>query len=263
MFLLQKELNENFLSVEYAIWKDLLESSKQKYIEISNDELSLINNVDFKKEHNIDIKQCIPLGTIEFTNSFFNRFYNIKKMNPVEVPACLRTDEFLKRQYSIIKGNATPKTGRFFIKNVSDLKSFTFCGDIEHLFNSNNNLPNIDNEKFYQVSEIIDIISEYRIYVIQGKIYAVAYYDGDPCIFPDMKLINKANIIYSFQKDYLKSYTMDVAITDKGTCILEVHPLFSCGIYQTVLGTDFLQGYKDAMQYVLKFNNEPIEFSNF
>ena len=262
MFLLQKDSN-NLLPIEYAIWKELLDFSKTKYIELSTNELSLLTKENLLLKYNTPFERCIPLGTIEFTNLFFKTFYNIEKMNPIEVPNCLRTEEFLKRKYSIVKGTDIPTEGRFFIKNVSDLKSFTFSGDINYFLNEKNNLPQIDKNKFYQVSEIIDIISEYRIYVISGKIYAIAYYDGDPCVFPDINLINKANIIYSFEKDYPHSYTMDIAITPEGTCILEVHPLFSCGIYQTVLGTGFLQGYKDSKEYILKHNTAPIEFSNF
>ena len=50
---------------------------------------------------------------------------------------------------------------------------------------------------------------------------------------------------------------MDVMVTDKGTCITEIHILLSCGIYQTVLGRNFLFGYDDAMKYLEKYNTEP------
>jgi hypothetical protein len=257
MYLLQKETkNNNFLNIEYVLWKELLDFKKEKYIELSKNELEKINSEIFQQKYNTKLSDNIPLGTIEFTNLYFQKCYNIEKMNPIEVPFCLRTEEFLKRKYSIIKGKDIPKNGNYFLKNVSDLKSFTFCGDLQYFFN-NKDFPVIENEKYYQLSESIDILSEYRIYVISGKIYAIAYYNGNPCIFPDIQLINKANIIYSFDKEYPKSYTMDIAITNKGTCILEIHTLFSCGLYQTVLGTDFLQGYKDAKEYILKHNTLP------
>ena len=267
MFLLQKEENNNFLEVEYVLIKDLLNSSKQKYIEISKKDLFLLKPETFLEKYNDTAKKCIPIGTIEFTNEFFKFFYNIDKIYPIEVPNCLRTDEFLKRKYSIVSGENVPQSGRYFIKDVSNLKSFTYIGELSNFFNDSEektfDLPNIISENLYQVSEIIDIISEYRVYVLNNKVYAIAFYDGNPSIFPDVKIINKAIVTYSIEKDCPRSYTMDIAITKNGTCILEVHPFFSCGIYQTVLGNDFLDGYKDALTYVTKFNRLTEKFSNF
>jgi hypothetical protein len=174
-------------------------------------------------------------------------------MHPIEIPPVLRTDEFLKRKYSIVKGSELPKQGYFFIKNASKLKEFSYTGYIELL---DKKINDINPEDFYQVSEVVNILSEYRVYVINKKIYAIAYYNGNPCIFPDINLIQKANLIYSIQPDYPNSYTMDVMINEKGTSIIEIHPLFSCGIYQTVIGEDFLYGYKDSLDYIINHNTK-------
>lgn len=256
LFILQNINNCNSLTVDITIIKEIIDNSKHsldKYEFLSNDDFFnngvLKNEKDFPKEY----KNAIPFGSIEFTTNFLKIFKHIDKINPIEVPTILRNNEFLKREYKILSKDSLPATGRFFIKNASKLKEGTFICSIEDLHKDNY----FNGNDLYQISEIVNPISEYRVYVIGGKVYAIAYYDGDPCVFPDVNLIKKANIIYSLQKDYPKSYTMDVMVTDKGTCITEIHILLSCGIYQTVLGRNFLFGYDDAMKYLEKYNTEP------
>lgn len=67
----------------------------------------------------------------------------------------------------------------------------------------------------YQVSEVVDILSEYRVYIINGNIENIVHYNGDPTIFPDVKLIEEANLLYSKEKDYPKSYSMDVMVLQR------------------------------------------------
>ena len=56
-------------------------------------------------------------------------------------------------------------------------------------------------------------------------------------------------------------FVMDIMVNNRGTSIIEIHPLFSCGIYQTILGSDFLRGYRDSLEYLKKYNTklEPFE----
>jgi hypothetical protein len=255
------------MPIENAIIKDLIKVSRDDFIDMSIDDfLTSEGKAKNKEEFPVRYQNAIPLGTIPFVTLFLNIFKGIEKMNPIEVPNCLRTDEFLKRKYSIVEGRNVPKEGNYFVKNVSNLKSFTHWGSVDRLFLSPDAITGkniIKDDELYQVSEIIDIISEYRVYFIDGKVYDIAYYNGHPCVFPDTALIEKANLIYSLQKDYPKSYTMDVAVNKEGTCIIEVHPMFSCGIYSTVLGPNFLGGYFDSMKYVTQYNTPISLFSNF
>lgn len=267
LYLLQKQGDIKSMDVDYAILKELLDYSHYTYHEMILADF-FYENKQYKKKEDfpIEYENAIPLGTIDFVTAYLNIFKGISKMNPIEIPPCLRTDEFLKRKYAIMQGKDVPKTGYYFIKNVSTLKTFSFCGRIDSMSNEPDFLTGkkpIKDDEIYQVSEVVPIQSEYRVYIIDGKVYAIAYYDGDPCVFPDAKLIHKANLIYSMQKDYPVSYTMDVMVNNRGTSIIEVHPLFSCGIYQTVLGTDFLSGYKDSMDYLVKHNTKIETFSNF
>ena len=260
IFLLQASNDADGMMVDHAILKELLIYSHWEYHEMYLADFFDGKTLKEKRDFPDNFDDAIPLGTINFVTAYLNIFKNIEKMHPIEIPQCLRTEEFLKRKYQIIQGKNIPKSGVYFIKNVSTLKTFSYTGQLNAICNEVDALTGkrpIEDNDWYQLSEVINILSEYRVYFIEGKLYAIAYYDGIQTIFPDINLIIKANLIYSMQKDYPQSYTMDIAITPKGTVLLEIHPLFSCGIYTTVLGTDFLYGYRDSMNY-LKKHNHPI-----
>ena len=239
------ETNNPYMKIESFLWKDLLQSKTCPYDfrECTIDELASVIQQNSKRE-------MVPLGSIRFTNQFFQMAHNIPQINPIEIPPILRTPYFLGRKYEILPFESLPQTGAYFIKDASQLKVNSYCGDMK-CFPSNE----YNHKHVYVVSEIVDIISEYRVYILQGDIYAVEYYNGDPLTFPDAKTIHTANQLYSTQRDYPKSYTMDVMVTPHGTFITEIHPvLFACGLYTTVLNTQFLSGYIDGLHYILKYN---------
>jgi hypothetical protein len=247
LFILQKVKETDPMYMDQMVLKNLIMHSHHSYQEMwISDFYDFEQYLMDKGSYPNEYQRAMPLGSIEFVNLYLNVFYNTR-MNPIEIPEVLRNNEFLKREYKIVSYDDIPDTGKYFIKDVSVLKGPVHIGN-------RNNFNELD-EKYkndmYQVSEIIDIKSEYRVYFVDGKIYTIANYNGDPTIFPDIGLIQKANYIYSRNKNYPGSYTMDVAITDKGTCIIECHVLFSCGLYTTVLGSGFLEGYIDSLKYIL------------
>ena len=237
-FLIQKE--DGALSLDNQILLNLIES--EKYIHKA-DFISL-NEL---KEHCSKVQFCgyIPLGTIEFTNYFLQNVLGVEKQIPIEIPHCLRTFEFLKRRYIMLKKESVPTYGRYFIKDASELKQFSYEGEMQGF-----DRELLKEDHIYQVSELVKVLSEYRIYFLNGEIQAVCNYNGRADVFPDMDLIKKANTIYSGQDCYPKSYTMDVLVTDAGTCLCECHTLFSTGLYSTVWGTGWLYGYRDSLDYV-------------
>lgn len=275
-FLIQEE--NNTLDLDNILLKELIKGEKYCH------NYELINNKDFFKinenEHKIlktkkdfpkEYINAIPLGTIEFTQNYFKIFYSIEKENPIEIPPILRKEEFLKRKYSIVSYNEIPKNGCYFIKDVSQLKVFSYEGELSYfLYDDIFEKPkefdfslHLDKTHLFQVSELVNILSEYRIFVLDNKIYSINNYNGDVRLFPDIKLIEKAILLWSTQKDCPKSYSLDVAITPKGTMILECHILFSTGIYSTINGTDLLYGYRDAKDYLINYNTPITKFSNF
>lgn len=250
LFLVQQVRKDDPMYIDQEILKDLIRNSHHKYEEVWLTEFYFEGELLTKSCFPEAYQKAIPLGTIEFVNTCLKTFHGVE-MKPIEVPEILRTQEFLKRDYSIKSYAELPNSGKWFIKDASILKGLKHVGNRENMASLGDEL---NEEHVYQVSEMINIKSEYRIYFVNGKLYTLANYDGDPTLFPDIGLINKANYLYSQTKDYPGSYTMDVAITDKGTCIVECHVLFSCGLYTTVLGTNFLNGYIETMKFVL--NNQ-------
>jgi hypothetical protein len=274
-FLLQKEDKYNGYSIDVLILKNILDREKylHEYIPFSLDDFYDENKKLMKKEsYNDKFERAIPVGTIDFVTAWLNIFKGIDKINPIEVPPCLRTDEFLKRKYSIVSKDNIPTQGEYFIKDASQLKVFSYSGRLESFLvddlwqkpvNEFDTSLRLNPNHLYQVSEVVNILSEYRVYIISGEIEAIAHYNGDPCVFPDVNLIQKANNIYYIQRDYPTSYSMDIMITNRGTSICEIHPYTSIGHYNLLNGSNLAYAYRDGMDYIIKHNTKPTEFSNF
>lgn len=260
LFLLQKEERYKDLDFEIMFLKDKLDHNKYVH-EYRYDTIeSFDENVMWPKI--INIKEAVPVGSIDFVGKYLKTIHGIENMNPIEIPECLRTGEFLKRKYSIIHANEIPQAGEYFLKDVSQLKKFHYSGELSYIFHDkicdlgNNEQSDIhlDKSHLYQLSEKIDILSEYRVYFINGELQTISHYNGDPWLMPELNLIKKANLIYSIQKDYPKSYTMDVAITPAGTCLLEIHPFACIGLYSSLWGDNLMWAYRDGIDYYINHN---------
>ena len=269
LMLVEEKIRQNkyihdFEKIDISIFYEYEEDSFGEIIKTNK----LKNANDFPEIY----KKSIPIGSINFISAWLKVFYNIDKENPIEIPPILRTDEFLKRKYSIVTADKLPRTGRYFIKDVSKLKEFTYSGDLEYFLFDEMFEPakspydyslRINPDHLFQVSEIVNILSEYRVYIIGGKIENIANYNGNVTLFPDVELIKKANDLYSTQPDYPKSYSMDLMITPRGTAITEIHNYTSLGHYSTLFGDNLLYAYRDGIDYLLKHNTPITEFSNF
>lgn len=263
LFLLQKENSDDkTLDIEMRIIEEILNHQKyiHSYIFLS------INDFKYKKDYPEEYKTAIPIGTIEFVSLWLKIFYNIDNINPIEIPYFLRTEEFLKRDYHIVSADKIPNKGTFFIKDASKLKQFSYSGEMAYFMREDifgepktkfDSSLYLNKDHLYQVSEVVNILSEYRVYIINGKIQAISNYNGNPCVFPDINIIDKANLIYSTKKDYPKSYTMDIMVTNRGTSIIEIHPFLACGLYTTLWGDNLIYAYRDGIDYVVNHNTKP------
>lgn len=242
-FLLQKD---SFDDIDMAVLKEMLQRRRRlnSFVEMTMQQL-----IDAGKE---EIMGLIPVGTIPFVEAWLKKCHGINRINPIEIPKFLRTEEFLKREYSIVPYYRIPR-GVYFVKDVTALKEFAFEGDTEELF-TGRTAGTIDQTHMFQVSEPVDILSEYRVYVIDGQIENVCNYNGSPLIFPDMELVSKANSIYMTKPDYPGSLTIDVMVTERGTLLIELHPFISVGLYSTLWSDRLLNAYADGIKYVLEHN---------
>lgn len=259
-YLLQLDNDNNGLDLEYVMIKELLKKNKylHDYKAITTSSIS-----------DVAAKEDIPIGNIPFVTKWLQEMYSIETENPIEIPKYLRTEEFLKRNYKITTWDKIPKSGTFFLKDVSELKSFgeiinAEYTDIDNLFNY---VPQhkfdcslvLNKNHLFQVSSIFNILSEYRVYVISGKIETISNYNGDPTILPDITLIKKAVDLINYNEKWLKSYTLDIMVGKEGTAIIEVHNFTSVGLYNTLWGDNLLYAYRQGIDYLVN-DNRKIEF---
>ena len=192
-------------------------------------ELSTVENADSAEGFDAD---CIPVGDIPFIAGWLWANYK-KKMEPIEVPECLRKREFLKRGYCFVEKKDLPFGSRqkYFIKNVSGLKVFNSA-----LYDGN--VPGWDvlPAGKYLISEWLNILSEFRVLVFHDKVISVKPYQGMPLVFPDADKIKKMVNTYKDDPGRPGAYTMDIAVSkDKDglihTVLIEIHPFVSCGLY--------------------------------
>ena len=257
-FIVQKELVEK-QDLEVVILLNKLKEPSMKYLH--SYEIVKMGDLD-----NGEYAGYIPIGDIPFVSKYIKIYYGVEKENPIEVPECLRTNKFLKRDYSIVAYDDLPKKGVYFIKDASELKKFSYTGEISYLeecWNPNNksiSALKLDRDHLYVLSEAVDILAEYRVYVLCGKIEAIVQYDGDPLILPDTDLIKEAHERIKAVPGNPRSYTIDVMVTPRGTSIIEVHNFTSVGLYTTLFGDSLLYAYRDGLDYLLNSNIETKKF---
>lgn len=250
-FLIQRYANFTSSDFEIVALKQAIEAQSYEYSykEITIDEIT--SDTD---------KQAIPVGSIQFVQRYLEVVHGrTENMNPIEVPKELRFEKFLKRQYSIVDYEHLPKSGYWFIKDVSQLKNGTYLGRVPAL-----QIEGFDSDHLFVVSEVKNILSEYRVIVYQDKIEAIQFYDGDPTIMPtpdEIKKIKEMVLRYSQNRNRPGAYTLDVAIVKEGDgrdlMLLEVHSFVSVGVYSDV-------GYKLPKMYIEGFKwqleqNLPLE----
>ena len=253
LFLLDYEKEYDFITQDTLIYKQQLDKRKEfdSYVIVSAgdfflpDGISLKDKCDFPSSY----QSAIPIGSIQFINAYLNIFFSISREKAIEIPRFMQTDFFLKRQYSIMRGQNLPRKGLFFLKDVSIQRSFSFTGKIEKL---REELPSaIIPDHNYLLSEVLIVLSEFRVYVIDLSIKNISHYSGNPTILPDIELIRKAVECYGNHVECPKSFSMDFMVTPRGTCLIEIHSFLSLGMYWTKWDTSLIDGYVESYQHVL------------
>lgn len=244
------------LDIEYMLIEEKLKRNKYIHKYKCTDTVSLSWVAE---------KDDVPIGDIKFVTKFLSIAHGIERENPIEIPEYLRTEEFLKRDYSIVTWDKLPEKGNWFIKDVSQLKVFGEVlnleyNDIKSWFDTPKNSFNtslvLDKTHLFQVSSVFNIKSEYRVYVIDGEIECISNYNGDCTLLPDINLIKKAVTMINCNEKWLKSYTIDVMVGPKGTAIIEVHNFASVGLYSTLWGDNLIYAYRDGIDYLTHDNRE-------
>lgn len=222
---------ESYLDIDGGIDSKLVFETISKYCRRNLDTWIKVNNERMEvMSHTEQRYDIVPVGDLEFVRTWLKLVYNGNKMKPLEIPEELRA--LVNRDYNILKGKDIPLEklkGKHFIKNASELKVWNnllyYNRDISHM---------IEDDINYVVSDWVNFISEYRIFVMDDKVIGCENYLGDPIVFPDENYIRK--IIYTYKNcERPEAYTLDIGVYVNGntqcTDLIEIHPFVSCGVY--------------------------------
>lgn len=223
---------------------------------------SSIENLMSLNIENIELKNIVPVGTVEFVLKFCEIFLNKKVssiIKPINVPQKLFHHSGSYRNIQNITLTEENRNKLFdeykfydlcFVKSNEQIKSkVNGQYNVTDLLNCNK-IPNGD----YQISNYIyDIESEYRCFIYKDELLGIQWYSGDYTIFPDVNRIK--TMIKEYRWDYgygngaPQAYTLDVGISDEETFVIECHDFFSCGLY------GFCDYEKLPFMFIRAFNN--------
>ena len=266
LFILQKESEYMDLDVDLLTLRQ--ELKKQKY----QHEYTTMGLMDFSDDKIDDkLKDAVVVGTINFVQKYLSKYHHVDNMNPIEVPMEMRLSHLLNRDYSIVTADKIPWQGKYFIKDVSKLKQFSYCGNMEYFmydgifdkptkqFDTNLHL---DATHLYQVSSVVNILSEYRVFVVDDDIKGIQFYDGDPTIMPtpdEIKKIKEMVTRYMINKSRPGAYSLDIAVIStkngRDIAVLEVHPFASVGLYG-LYGSFLPMAYRLGLDYYINHNTK-------
>ena len=179
----------------------------------------------------------LPVGSCEFVQKVATQL-------EIELPRPLNVPDSLKPYI----GRKTWEVKRFdldsfpcFVKPLDELKKFTgFVAKSQDDFSKfySDKIESDWNGMLFCSEPIIgEILSEWRCYVHDGKVKNCSNYLGDPLRFPDK---NEIEYLISNYKDAPIGYSLDVAVTEKGTKLIECNDAWALGYY----GGDFVNYFR-------------------
>lgn len=176
----------------------------------------------------VDSDNDIIIGSIQALRKWFDIYHDFD-LTYETYPELLRG--FLKRNVQkITVGDLKESMLPLFIKPI-ETKLFT--GDV---FTNKNQLnilkqyyEDVDESTQIWVSDLVDIVSEWRCFVSSDKVVGISYYSGDFFVYPDKAII--LNIVETYHNSPI-SYSIDVGVTKEGkTILIESNDFWSLGSY--------------------------------
>lgn len=157
---------------------------------------------------------------------------------PLDYP--LPLSSFLKRKILLVKVEDFLKEWESFrgcyVKSFRHKLINGFCLRKMHDLNQLTKL--LPSDELW-VSEPLNIISEYRFYVLNNTVQGVSHYKGDPLLIPDVEQVREMARRW---KDAPVAYSLDVGVTPSDTVLVEANDSFALGFYslQPLLQTKML-----------------------
>lgn len=178
--------------------------------------------------------EVLPIGSGEFVQKACEMM-GVKLPKPLNIPDSLMVG--LGRFVWTVKRSEL-KEYPCFVKPLEEMKLFTgFVAKSEKGFDLYPELQGWDGMLF--CSEVMgEIISEWRCYVLNGKVFNCSCYGGDALAFPDK---NKILELVAKYKDSPAGYSLDVAVCSNGeTELIECNDAWALGYY----GGEFVDYFK-------------------
>jgi hypothetical protein len=193
-----------------------LKSDSYKIVKASINSLSFYLT-STKYEH------ILPIGSLEFIKKSAE-ILGFEMPKPLNIPESLKIYCGRKVWESNIENLSYP----CFIKPLDEAKLFTgFVAKSVRDFSLYPELKGFEGK--LMCSEPIDnILSEWRCFVLKGKVINCSNYSGDPLIFPDKR---KIDFLINKYYDAPAGYSLDVCINDKETKLVEVNDGWGLGNY--------------------------------
>lgn len=176
-----------------------------------------------------DPKYTCPVGSVEFVEQYYKTHFNID-LKPINIPNSLKS--FTGREVIELRLPLPHKDDESYYVFVKSTSKTKWKGNGPYK-KSELSDSTIFPDDIYQVSQIVNIVAEFRCFVYESKIVDVRRYLGDIWTYPDKTTIEA--IIEAF-KDAPTAYTLDIAVIqnslgEKRTVVIEVHDFYSCGLY--------------------------------
>jgi len=171
---------------------------------------------------------------------------------PNYYPACLH--QFLKRK--VWSGRISDvklflQDGALFIKPFDEWKTFT--GSIITPQNSNLFIDKYPADMKIWFSEVVNYVSEFRVYVTEGKCTAICQYSGEEDSVIETEEILEAITIMNLDDSQKKTYAFDWGLTEDGkVSLVELNGSFAIGKYSGITNRQYfsflMSGWKQLVQ---------------
>lgn len=173
-------------------------------------------------------KWNIVVASIEATNSYLERM-GLPPQKALNIPFSLTAfadRKFWRESMGVVR--RIWKDFPIFIKPDENAKAFP-AGVLEDKSWLDRHLLDVKDDVPTFLSEVVNFVTEYRAYVVDGEMIGLYYYKGDFRIFPDVKVIDKAIGEYQYPP---AGYSMDFGVTEDGrTLLIECNDGWSLGNY--------------------------------
>lgn len=194
----------------------------------------------------------IVVGDIESTDTFFQKL-GIPSQKALNIPEILLPFAGRKIEYMTMGEFRKDTRVPIFVKPNGRAKSF-IGGVLDNLSSKEWMFEGVSDNTECLISEVIELVSEYRGYVINGQLMGIKHYRDDFRIFPDMGTVDM--VIKSYE-NAPSGYTIDFGIDDKGrTLLIECNDGWAIGnygldplLYTKLLATRWLEIMKQNGAY--------------